>query len=126
TDIVAHFFQRVSGSEQSLLLGSVDAIEIRMADRGTRDPHMHFAGTRLIHHTHDFDRGRSAHDRVIHEHDALAGDRRPVGIVLELDAERPDGLSGLDEGAPYIVIADDAELERYSRFLRKSKRSGHA
>src|SRR5205823_7113290 len=41
TDIVAHFFQRVSGSKQSLLLGSVDAIEIRMADRRTRDPHMH-------------------------------------------------------------------------------------
>jgi hypothetical protein len=31
--------------------------------------------------------------------------------VLKLHAELPDALLGLDEGAPDLVIADDAEFK---------------
>ena len=49
-----------------------------------------------------------------------------VGIVLELDAERADGLGGLDEGAAHIVIADDAEFEGNAGLLGIAQGGGHA
>ncbi len=46
--------------------------------------------------------------------------------MLELDAELPDALLGLDEGAADIVIADDAVFEGQSGFLRVADRRRHA
>ncbi len=46
--------------------------------------------------------------------------------MLQLDAKRPDALLGLDEGAPDVVVADDAELEGDVRFLREADGCRHA
>src|SRR5262249_45825082 len=62
------------------------------------------------HHLHDLGRGRAPHDRVVDQNDALALDHRAIGAVLQANAELADLLGRLDEGAPDIVIADDAEL----------------
>ena len=66
----------------------------------------------IAHHLDDLQAGGAADDRIVDQHDALALDQRAVGIVLQLDAEVADLLARLDEGAPDIVRADDAELER--------------
>src|SRR3546814_3295573 len=62
-------------------------------------------------HLHDLQAGGAADDRIVDQYDAFAVDQRLVGIVLELDAEVTDLVAGLDEGAPDIVRADDAEFE---------------
>ena len=57
---------------------------------------------------------------------ALAADDAGVGRMLELDAELANALLGLDEGAPDVVIADDAELERQTRLACVADGRGHA
>ena len=49
-----------------------------------------------------------------------------AGIVLEPHAEMADLLGRLDEGASDIMVADDAEFERHTRFLRIAERGRHA
>ena len=71
---------------------------------------MHLLGAGVAHHLHDLHRGGAAHDRIVDQHDALAVDHGAVGAVLEAHAELADVLRRLDEGAPDIVVADDAEL----------------
>ena len=50
----------------------------------------------------------------------------PVGGVLQLHAEMADVVGRLDEGAPDIVVADDAELERNAALGGVAHRRGHA
>ena len=78
---------------------------------------MHLLGAGLAHHLHDLHRGRAAHDGVVDQHDPLAVDDRAIGAVLEPHAELADVLARLDEGAPDIVVADDAELVGNAGFL---------
>ncbi len=49
-----------------------------------------------------------------------------VGVVLQPHAEFADRLCRLDEGAPDIMVADDAEFERDAGGLRIADRGGHA
>ncbi len=49
---------------------------------------------------------------IVDQHDALALDELAVGVVLALDARVARAVGRLDERAPDIVRADDAELER--------------
>src|SRR3546814_2310323 len=81
------------------------------------DAHMHFGRASIAHHLHDLQAGGAADDRIVDQYDTFAVDQRLVGIVLELDAEVTDLVAGLDEGAPDIVRADDAEFEGNARFL---------
>ncbi len=85
---------------------------------------MYLGRAGVAHHLHDLEAGRAAHDRIVDQHDALARDQRAIGIVLELDAEVADLVARLDERAPDIVRADDAEFERNARFLRIADRGG--
>src|SRR5690242_11549153 len=97
-----------------------------MGDRGAGDAKMHFAGARIAHHLHDFDRSGPAHDRVIDEDDAFAVHDRAIGAVLQPNPELADALGRLDEGAPDVVIADDAKLVRERGFLGVANRGGNA
>ena len=120
-DELPHLFQRAMGGEQLVLVRRVDAVEIGMGDGRARNAHMHFACAGLAHHLHDLYRGRAAHHAVVDQHDALALDLKFVGAVLELDAELPDALLGLDEGAAHIMIADDAVFEGKPRIPANSR-----
>ena len=51
---------------------------------------------------------------------------RAVGIMLQPHAEFAHRLLRLDEGAPDIMVADDAELEGNAGGLRIADRRGHA
>ena len=63
---------------------------------------------------------------IVDQHDALALDDRAVGVVLHPDAELADRLGRLDEGAPDIMVADDAEFERQAAGARIADRGGNA
>ena len=89
-----------------------------MGDRGAGDTHMHLACARLAHHLHDLHRRGSANHAVVDQHDPLAFDLPLIGAVFQLHAELANALFRLDEGAADIVVANDAELERRSDFLR--------
>src|SRR4029453_17597571 len=114
------------GGEQLVLVRRVDAVEVGVRERRARDPHMHLARACLAHHLHDLHRSRAAHHAVVDQHDALALDLAFIGAVLQLYAELPDALLGLDKGSADIVIADDAVFERQPRLLRIADGRGHA
>src|SRR6186997_2618949 len=121
-----HLLEAAMGGEQLVLVRRVDAVEIGMSDWRAGDPHMHLAGAGLPHHLHDLHRGRAAYHAVINEHDALALHLTLIGAVLQLHAELPDALFGLDEGAADVVVADDAVFEGQARHLRIANGRGHA
>ena len=55
------------------------------------------------HHPHDLPARRPAHDRVVHEDDALALEDAADGIQLHAHAEMAYRLLRLDEGAPDVM-----------------------
>ena len=111
-----------AGGEQLVALRGVDAVKIGIGDRRRRDAEVNLARAGFPHHLHDLDAGGAAHDRIVDQHDALALDHRAVGVVLHPDAELADRLRRLDEGAPDIVVADDAEFERQPACARIADR----
>src|SRR5690606_24927 len=68
----------------------------------------------------------AAHQAVVDKDDALAIDLVTVRGVLQAHAELADALRRLDEGAADIMVADDAELEGVSAFLRITQSGRHA
>ena len=87
---------------------------------------MHLGRAGIAHHLHDLLGGGAAHDAVVHQHDALAGDVRAVGVVLQAHAEMADLVGRLDEGAADIVVADDAVFERDAGGGGIAEGGGHA
>ena len=98
--------------EQILPVWRIDAIEAGMRRRRAGDAEMDFFRAGIAHHLHDFLRSRATHDGIVHQHHALAFQLRAIGIVLQAHAQMSDAIRRLDECAPDIMIADDAELER--------------
>src|SRR5688572_11915771 len=87
---------------------------------------MDFGGASV---THEADQrlGRcAADDRVVDDHHAFPADHAGNGVVLDLDPKVADRLSGLDEGPPYVVVADQTELEWEPAYLRVSESRGVA
>ncbi len=80
--------------------------------RRAGDAHVHLRRAGLADHLHDLQRRRAAHDGIVDQHDALAREHVAVGVVLQADAHVADGVGRLDERAPDVVVADDAEIER--------------
>jgi len=62
-------------------------------------------------------RGGAADDAVVNQHDPLALNRRPVGVVLQLHAEMPDFVRGFDEGPSDIMITNNPQLKRQAGSL---------
>src|SRR5258708_39849733 len=97
-----------------------------MDDRWRGEAEVHFTSAGIAHHAHDLLRGGAAHQRVVDQDDALAFDRGAVRRMLHAHAGFADRLRRLDEGAADIVVADDAELERYAGMLAVADRGGPA
>ena len=87
---------------------------------------MHLGRAGLAHHLDDFSAGGAAHDAVVHQYDPFAREHRPVGGMLELDAEVADLVGRLDEGAADIVVTDDPEFEWDAAGLGVTHGGGHA
>ena len=103
--------------QQLLALGRVDPVEAGMRGGRRRDAHVDRAGAGGAHHLHDLERGGAADDGIVHQHDPLARQHGPVGVVLQLDPQVADLLARLDEGPPDVVVADDPQLEGDPRLL---------
>ncbi len=88
--------------------GEVDPVEARPAHRRRGDPHVHLHRAGLAQHPDQRALGVAAHDRVVHHDQPLAPDDVAQRVELEPDAELPDGLRGLDEGAPDVGVLDQA------------------
>src|SRR5690606_14481111 len=112
TDELGHRPDRHARGEQLGLFRRIDTVEARGSRRWGGDAHVHFLGAGIANHLNDLLARGAAHDRIVDQHHALALDHLAVGVMLQLHAHMADRIAGLDEGAPYIVVADDAELER--------------
>ena len=87
---------------------------------------MNFPRAGIADELHDLFRCRAADDAVVDQHDPVAANDAGICRVLQLDAELPDALLRLDERAPDVVIADDAELEWNVALLAEADRGRHA
>ena len=63
-------------------------------------------------HLHDLARGVAAHDRVVHDDDALAGDDLGQRVELQPQAVLAQLLAGLDEGARDVAVLDQPVVLR--------------
>src|SRR4029077_17834090 len=100
----------MSGGEQLVALGRIDAVVVRMCNRWGSDAEVYFLGTGIAHHLHNLPRGRPAHDRVVYEHDPFAFDDRAIGGMFQANPLIADRLRWLNEGPANVVVADNAEL----------------
>src|SRR5258708_5502066 len=75
------------------------------------------AGSGAPDHLDDLDRGRAPHNRIVDEDDALTVKIGPARIMLQSNAEVTDLIGRLDKGPSDVVVADDPQLKRQSRFL---------
>src|SRR5262249_25384564 len=96
---------------QFLFCRRIDAVETGRNDRWRADPHMHFFGAGLADHFHDLAAGGSADDRIIDDDDTFAMEHLGDGIQLDLHAEVPDRLFGLDEGTSHVMVPDQTSFE---------------
>ena len=69
---------------------------------------MNLLGARLAQHADKLDHGGAAHDRVVHDNDALALDHIAQRIELEAHAHGSQLLRGLNERAGNVAVLDKA------------------
>src|SRR6202008_2977616 len=110
-DVQPHLLNCHCVCEQLFPVRGIAAIEAGMRGWRAWDREMTFRGAGIANQLDDLLRSRPAHDRIVHQHDALSLQNRSIWIVLEPDAEMANALRGLDESAANIMVADDAELE---------------
>ncbi len=87
---------------------------------------MHFARAGLPHHADNLAAGGAAHDRIVHQHDALALQQVAHRVELELDSEIANGLRRLDKRAPHVMVADQRLAERQAALIGIADGGGHA
>src|SRR5258706_13498749 len=69
---------------------------------------MYLQGTRLAQHPYDGALRVAPDDRVVHDDDALAAYHVAQRVEFEPDAQLPDGLGRLDEGAAHVGVLDES------------------
>src|ERR1700693_3965157 len=116
----------VARPDQLLAGRRVDAVIAGPLDGRRRDAHVHLAGPGCTNHLDDLAARGAADDRIVHDDPTLAGQHLAVRVELDLDAEVPDALLGLDEGAPDVVVADEPGVVGHPRLLREAERGPHA
>ena len=65
----------------------------------------------MAQHVHQLGERGAAHDRIVHQHDALALEHAAHRVVLHLHAEVSNRLCGLDEGPTHVVVADQGVID---------------
>src|SRR6186713_278572 len=103
----------------------IDAIETRRNGRRAADAHVHFLCAGGLHHLHDLAARRAAYQRIVYKDDAPAFENAADGVQLHTHAEMANRLLWLDEGAAYVVIADEPDAHWNIRLLCESDRGTH-
>src|SRR5437588_6068853 len=81
---------------------------------------MHLGNAGVAHHADDFAAGGAADDRIINQHHALPFQQMLHRIELQSHAEIAHALLRFDEGAAYVMIADQTKAERDSALIGKA------
>ena len=131
SDDLRDFFERVVRGDE--LVGGVDvrAVVAGMEEGRRGDAQVDLLGPRLADEVGDALARCAAHDGVVDEHDSLAANCLIDGV--ELDAHLVDAvlLAGRDEGAPDVLVLDEADAVGDARGAavaerRVKPRVGHA
>src|SRR5258708_2568060 len=69
---------------------------------------------------------REVHYGVVDQHDSLAFNQASNGVELQLYAKVTNGLRGLDERAPDVMVADQPHAERNAGLQRVADRRRHS
>src|SRR5918999_170049 len=96
----------------------VDPVVTGVPDRRCRDPHVNLDGAGVAQHPHDLAGGVSPDDRVVHDHEPLAGHHLAQRVELHAQAVLAQLLAGLDEGARHVAVLDQPIVARDPRRLR--------
>src|SRR5262249_23142080 len=110
SEIAADLVDLMAGGDELLPIRRVDPVVSGPLDRRRRDAHVDLAGSGVAQHANDLAARRAAHDRVVHDDDALALQHLRHRVQLDLHAEMPDALLGLDERAADVMVADQSHL----------------
>ena len=92
-----------------------------MPDRRRRDAHVHLARARVAQHLHDLARRVAAHDRVVDDDEALAGDDLGQRVELHPQAVLAQLLARLDERARDVAVLDEAVVLRQPAARARSR-----
>ena len=87
---------------------------------------MHLGGAGGAQHADKLLGRVAAHDAVVDDDQALAGNDRRQRIELDADAHLPHFLGGLDERASNVAVLDDAVRERDAAFFGIAQGRGNA
>ena len=117
-----HLGLRAVVGDHLLARRHVDPVVAGMADRRRGDAHVHLAGARVAQHLHDLARRVAAHDRVVHDDDALARDDLGQRVELQPQAVLAQLLAGLDEGARDVAVLDQPVVLREPGRAREAAR----
>src|SRR4051812_4734430 len=124
-DVLADLFHALISRDELLLRGRVHTVETRRDGRRTRDAHVDFFRSRAAHHANDLAASRAAHDGVVDQDDALSFEQAAYRVQLQLHPEVTHRLLGFDEGAAYVVVADQSETKRDSALCGEAHGSGN-
>src|SRR6185503_7204606 len=124
-DVLPNLFSGVAGRDEFLSGRRVDAVETGRDDRRRADAHMHFFGSRIAKHLHNFTACRASYQRIIDDNDPFPLQHLRHCIELDLDTEVADRLFRLNEGAADIVISNQPQFKWNPRPLGIAERSRH-
>src|SRR5213594_3193835 len=91
----------------------IHAIKAWRDRRWTGNPHVNFLRAGIADQADNLLAGGAAHDRIVNQGNALPVEQAAHRIELQFDAEITHRLARLDERSSNVVIAYQAEAERY-------------
>ena len=130
-DVLADLVDRLVGADKLRLHVGIDAIEARPDDLGRVDADVNLLGASVAQHLDELHHGGAAHDGVIDNNEALAGDVVLERIELHAHAHGTQLLRGLDKRAANVAVLDKALTVGNTALVRKAlsgrhTRVGHA
>src|SRR5439155_21964893 len=98
----------------------VDSVVAGVTDRWRGDPQVHLLRPSVLQHADDLAGRVPAHDRVVDDDHAFAGDDLRQGIELHPQAVLAQLLPGLDEGPGHVTVLDQPVVLWYARGPREA------
>ena len=102
----------------------IDPVVARMLDRRRRDPEVDLSGAGIAQHPDDLASRVAADDRVVDDHQPLAGDDLGQRVELQPQALAPQLLTRLDERPRDVAVFDEPVVLGQSCGPRQPARGG--
>ena len=111
-EVLADLVDRERAGEQLGAVTRVHAVEARPLHRWRRDAKVDLACARLAEHLGELLLGGAPNDRVVDDHEPLAGDVLAQRVELHADRPRSELLARCDEAPSDVAVLDDPLAER--------------